>query len=57
MKQIKKNLQLPSDYQFLLHLSDIRHWKKLQRTIAEAVIKSRGFYSCVIEDKKVVVIE
>jgi len=56
MKRIKKNWQIPPDYQLLLHLSDIQHWKKLQRTIAEMEIKHNGFYSCLYEDKKIVVV-
>jgi len=57
MKPVKKNWQIPADYQRLLHLSDIQHWKKLPRTIAEMEIKYYGFYSCVYEDKKTVVIK
>lgn len=57
MKPVKKNWQIPADYQRLLHLCDIQHWKKLPRTIAEMEIKYYGFYSCVYEDKKTVVIK
>jgi hypothetical protein len=57
MKRVKKKLQLPADYHFLLHLSELGHWKKLQRTIAEIEVKSRGFYLCVYEDKKILVVE
>ena len=56
MKRIKKNWQTPSDYQLLLRLSDIRDWKKLQRTIAEIEVKYKGFYSCLYEGKKTVVV-
>ena len=57
MKRIKKNWQIPTDCQLLLHLSDIQHWNKLPRTIAEMEIKYYGFYSCVHEDKKTVVVK
>jgi hypothetical protein len=57
MKRIKKNWQIPTDCQLLLHLSDIQHWNKLPRTIAEIEIKHNGFYSCVYEDKKTVVVK
>ena len=57
MKRVKKKLQLPADYHFLLHLSELGHWKKLQRTIAEIEVKSRGFYLCVYEDKKILVVQ
>jgi hypothetical protein len=57
MKPVKKKWQIPADYQRLLHLSDIQHWKKLPRTIAEMEIKYFGFYSCVYEDKKTVVVK
>jgi hypothetical protein len=57
MKSRKNSSQIPADYQLLLHLSDIQHWKKLPRTIAEMEIKYYGFYSCVYEDKKTVVVK
>jgi len=57
MKRIKKNWQIPTDYQLLLHLSDIKHWNKLPRTIAEMEIQYFGYYSCVYEDKKTVVVK
>jgi hypothetical protein len=57
MKRIKKNWQIPTDYQILLHLSDIKHWNKLPRTIAEIEIKYYGFYSCTYENKKTVVVK
>ncbi len=56
MKQIKNNWQLTSDYQLLLHLSDIQHWKKLPRTIAEVEVKYYGFHICVYDDKIMVVV-
>jgi len=57
MKHIKKNQQIPTDYQLLLHLSDIQHWNKLPRTVDEMAIKYCGFYYCVYEDKKTVVVK
>lgn len=57
MKRHKKNRQIPADYQLLLHFSDIKHWKKLPRTIAETEINNNGFYSCMDEDKKIVVVK
>jgi hypothetical protein len=57
MRHIKNNLQIPCDYDILLYLPDIRHWKKLPRTIAEIEIKYYGFHSCVYEDKKIVVVK
>jgi hypothetical protein len=57
MKHIKNDWQIPSDYQLLLHLSDIQHWKKLPRTIAEMEIKYYGFHSFVYEDKIIVVVK
>jgi hypothetical protein len=57
MKRMKNYRQIPSDYQILLHLSDIQHWKKLSRTIAEMEIEYFGFHSCVYEDKKIVVLK
>lgn len=57
MKRTKNNWKLPTDYQLLLHLSDIKHWKKLQRTIAEMEINNYGFHFCVYEDKKTVVVK
>jgi hypothetical protein len=57
MKRIKNDWQIPSDYQLLLHLSDIQHWKKLPRTIAEMEIKYYGFHSCLYEDKRIVVVK
>jgi hypothetical protein len=57
MKPKKKNWEIPVDFQCLLHLSDIQHWNKLPRTIAEMEIKYYGFYSCVYEDKKTVVVK
>jgi len=57
MKHLKNNLQIPFGYQLLLHLSDIQHWKKLPRTIAEMEINYYGFHSCIYEDKKLVVVK
>lgn len=57
MKHTKNKWQMPSDYQLILHLSEIKHWKKLPRTIAEMAVEYYGFYSCVYEDKKIVVVE
>lgn len=57
MNPIKKNWQMPTDYQRLLRLSDIQHWNKLPRTIAEMEIKYYGFYYCVYEDIKTVVVK
>jgi hypothetical protein len=57
MKRKKKNHQMPADYQLLLHLSDIQHWKKLPRTIAETEIRYTGYYLCVYENKRTLVIE
>jgi hypothetical protein len=56
MKRTKKSWRIPTDYQLLLHLSDIQHWKKLHRTIAEEEIQCNGFYSCLYDDKKVIVV-
>jgi hypothetical protein len=53
----KKNRQIPADYELLLHLPEIQHWKKLPRTIAETEITSYGFHSCVYDDIKVVVVK
>jgi hypothetical protein len=56
MKKVN-NRQKPSDYQQLLHLSDIKNWKKLPRTIAEVEVKYYGFHSCVYEERKTVVVK
>jgi hypothetical protein len=57
MKRRKKNYKIPTDYQLLLHLSDIQYWHKLPKTIAEMEIKYYGFHSCIYEDKKTVVVK
>ncbi len=57
MKRLKENRQKPEDYQLLLRLSDIQHWKKLERTIAEMEISCYGFYCCIYDDKKILVIK
>jgi hypothetical protein len=57
LKPMKKKWHVPAGYQRLLHLSDIKHWNKLPRTIAETEVKYRGFYSCVYEDKKTVIVK
>ncbi len=57
MKQIKNYRQIPSDFQLLLHLSDIQDWKKLPKTIAEVEISFNGFHYGEYEDKKIVVVK
>jgi hypothetical protein len=57
MKHNKKNRQIPSDYEVLLHMPDIQNWKKLPRTIAEVEVFHYGFHSCIYEEKKILVIK
>lgn len=47
---------MPTDYDQLLHLTDIAHWNRLTKSIAEYNIKEFGFYSCMLGNKKTVII-
>jgi hypothetical protein len=52
MKHIKKNLQIPTDYQLLLHLSDIQYYNILPRTTAELELSTAGFITLFMKTKR-----
>ena len=49
-----KTKTMPTDYEQKIKLSQI---KGLEFKIAQAMIKEHGFYSCIFNDKKTVVVK
>ena len=45
--------QIPNDYEQIVKVSSL---KNIARRIAEAMIKEHGFYTCMLGDKKTLVI-
>lgn len=45
---------MPKDYEQLLHLSEIKNWNMYN--MIERIVNIKGFYSCMYEDKKTVIV-